>query len=329
VNIARQMHELAERSDDAATRDAALRLEMYEKLREEPPADCPHPPESVLPVDPEFAALYADVACEGAVVAARSKVVVCGLARNIGHILPLTLQRIDRLGQSFGDWSLVVVENDSTDDTKEILREVADANPGRVVCDMRDLGRPYLRGFEPARVQAYAEYRNRYRELAREHYPDADYVIPIDLDAWGGWSDSGVLNGIGWLNRIERAACMASVSLFRDPRMRIGDHAVWAHYDQWAFRWQGWQNRLDEWFVFWRPPPGSHPLQVNSAFGGLAIYKAKPFWDHEYASDDGDIEHVGLHRRMIANGWGVFLNPAQRCVMMWMSDGGDHGNDQH
>jgi hypothetical protein len=327
MTIAKQMHELAERSEHAAARDVATRLEMYERVREDSPADSPHPPDKVLPVDPEFASLFTEVACEGAVVAAKSKVVLCGMARNIGHILPLSLQRIKRLSEFFAEWSFVCVENDSTDDTKKILQDFCEANPGRAVCDLRDLGRPHLRGFEPARVQAYAEYRNRYRELAQQQCPDADFVIPIDLDAWGGWSDHGVLNGIGWLNRIERAACMSSVSLFKDSQLLLSDRVAWAHYDQWAFRWHGWRARLDPWFVFWLPPPGAHPLQVNSAFGGLAIYKADPFWAHEYASDDGDIEHVGLHRRMIDSGWGVFLNPGQRCVMQWVPDGGRNSDD--
>jgi len=319
ITIAQQMHDLSERTDDDASRNAALRLEMYERMRQEVPADCPHPPDKVLPIDPEFADLYAELACEGAMVAARSKVVFCGMARNIGHILPLTLQRIDRLGRSFEQSSLVVIENDSTDNTKDILRVAAEENPGRVVCEMRDLGRPHLRGFEPARVQAYAEYRNRYREIARERYPDADYIIPIDLDAWGGWSDTGVLNGIGWLNRIDRAACMASTSLYQHPDLiKHGEAKSWTHYDQWAFRWHGWGMRLEQWFVVWLPPPGAYPIQVCSAFGGLAIYKAEPFFAHEYASDDGDIEHAGLHRRMVDAGWGVFLNPAQRCVMHWV-----------
>lgn len=329
MSIAAKMHELAERSVDAAAREAATRLEMYELLREEQPADCPYPPDKVLPVDQEFAELYTEMACEGAAVAAQSKVVFCGLARNIGHVLPLTLQRIDQTGKFFGDWSFVCVENDSTDNTKDILRAVQESDPLRAVCDMRDLGRPHLRGWEPERVQRYAEYRNRYREIARERWPDADWVIPIDLDAWGGWSIRGVLNGIGWMNRIERAGCMASTSLFQHPQLLLDNEVSWAHYDQWAFRWHGWTKRLEPWFVFWRPPPGAPPLQLNSAFGGLAIYRAKALYEHEYASDDGDIEHAGLHRRMIAGGWGVFLNPAQRCVMQWIqADGGNHSDDQ-
>lgn len=328
MTIAEQMHDIAVNAVNEDVRQAAARLEMYERLREQEPDDCEHTPDKVLPVDAEFSGLYAEMAIEGAAVAARSKVVFCGMARNIGNILPLTLQRIERMGNRFAEWSFICVENDSTDDTKEILSAAAAADD-RIVADIRDLGRPHLRGFEPARVQAYAEYRNRYRQLAREHDGDADWIVPIDLDAWGGYSINGMLNGVGWLNRIERAACMASTSLFQHSQLQVDGKVTWAHYDQWAFRWHGWSNRLEPWFVFWLPPPGAHPLQVNSAFGGLAVYRAEPFWQCEYASDSGDIEHVGLHRRMIQAGWSVFLNPAQRCVMGWIADDGrQHSGDQ-
>lgn len=315
------MHDIVVGATDDQVRQAAARLEMYERLRENDPADCDFPPDKVLPVDREFSSLYAEMAIEGAAIASQSRVVFCGMARDIADVLPVTIDRIKRTGRQFANWSFVCVENDSTDGTKEILASAA-AEDERIVVDMRDLGRPHLRGFEPERVQRYAEYRNRYREIAYERWPDADFVIPIDLDAWGGWSIHGVLNGIGWLSRIDRAACMASTSLYRNSRITNDGKSPWTHYDQWAFRWQGWTTRLETWFVFWLPPPGSYPIQVNSAFGGLAIYKSAPFWQCEYASDNGDIEHVGLHRRMIEAGWSVFLNPSQRCVMMWSPDDG-------
>ncbi len=272
-------------------------------------------PDAALPVDREFAAQWADVVAEGLSAAARAKIVVVGMARDIGEVLPLSLQRLEGISRLFRDWACIIVENDSTDNTKDILRQYEADNPGRVTAVLQDLNRPHRRGFEPARVQAYAEYRNQYRRIAAEKHADADFVLAVDLDPAGGWSTLGIINGVGWLGRIEDAACMASTSIFGSPNVTVGGERVWAHYDQWAFRAYGWGRRMEPWFTFWLPPPGAHPIEVYSSFGAAALYRAKPFFEHEYRSIGGDIEHVGLHRLMRESGWRIFHNPGQRTLM--------------
>jgi glycosyltransferase involved in cell wall biosynthesis len=291
-------------------------------------------PDVALPVDYEFSGLYADVTCEGALLAARTSVVVVGLARDIAGILPASIDRIHSTARHFAKWKAIVVENDSTDGTKDVLTKWAGDKPDNVIVQMTDNGRPHLRGFERSRVVAMADYRNRCRDLVREHAPDAELVIAVDLDAWGGWSQHGVINGVGWHARLPQAACMASTSLFKHPGSMIDGEIPWCHYDNWAYRWLGWSNRLGPWFTFWLPPPGAPPIDVCSAFGGLAIYKAKPYLEAEYSGDNGDCEHVNFHRMMQDKGWTVHLNPAQRCVMTWLADeepsdgGGQHSDDQ-
>jgi glycosyltransferase involved in cell wall biosynthesis len=292
-------------------------------------------PDVALPVDYEFAGVYADAVCEGALVAARSKVCIVGLARNIGGILPVSISRIEETVRHFAAWKAVVFENDSEDDTKAVLSQWAADDPEHVVVQLVNNGRPHLHGFEQARVVAMADYRNRCREMVREHMPDADYVIVLDLDAWGGWSVHGIINGIGWHSRIPKAACMASTSLFKHRGTLIDGKAPWAHYDNWAYRWLGWATRIGPWFTFWLPPPGAPPIEVNSAFGGCGIYKTQPYLEAEYSGDNGDCEHVNFHRTMKNKGWTIYLNPAQRCVMTWLadedeepSDGGQHRDHQ-
>ena len=111
-----------------------------------------HTPDAALPVDHEFAALYADVTCEGALVATKSKVAIVGLARNIGGILPHSIERIHKLARHFADWRAIVVENDSEDNTKEVLTKWATDEPAHVVVELLVNGRPHLRGFERERV---------------------------------------------------------------------------------------------------------------------------------------------------------------------------------
>lgn len=279
-----------------------------------------HLPDAVLPVDPEFTQQYVNATCEGAVTAAGLKVVFVGLARNLGDILPATMERIYATAAMFRDYRIVIVENDSEDGTAETLQQWAVEDPEHVIVQTNKTGRPQLRGFEPQRMQAMAEYRNQCQDLVREHCGDCDYVIVLDTDAWGGWSNQGICNGIMWLQRMPHAGCMASTSLFKHFGIQIAGKTEWCHYDQFAFRLYGYGVRMEPWFSFWLPPPGAKPIEVLSAFGGLAIYKPEAYMSATYSSPDGDCEHVHFHRMMKSKGWTIHLNPAQRCVMSWLAD---------
>ena len=280
-----------------------------------------------VPIDPEFASLYADAWAHGAGIAGRSKVVIVGMARDVERQLPGTFEFIRRVGRQFREWAAVIVENDSTDNTKAMLHAFAADNEGRVTVECRDYGRERLRGFEAVRVQRYAEYRNRYSDIARELHPDADYVLAIDTDP-ESMSSHGIINGLGWLDAFEDAGGMASLSLYQAMALANVPEPQWCHYDQWAFRWHGWSPRMAAWFTLWIPPPGSPPIRVLSAFGAGCLYRAKPFYAARYASVGGDIEHVGLHSAMHKAGWRMYLNPAQRSLMHWMpKDAGQHSHD--
>ncbi len=279
-------------------------------------------PDDALPIDEEFSELANEVAAEGFASAKTQKVCIVGMARGIAGVLPSNLARLEVIGSLFADWRAVVVENDSTDGTKDILLDWEEKHPGKVIADCRDIGRERLSGFEPARVERYAEYRTRYRDIAADHFGDSDVILAVDFDPWGGWSTFGIVNGIGWMDRLPKAAGMASVSLYEQelPTQDDGRVKLLCHYDQWAWRYAGWKHRWERHFPLWLPTPGSPPIQCRSAFGALTIYRADPFFTHAPVSIDGDIEHVGLHRAMCAAGWDFYLNPSQRTLMHWIPD---------
>lgn len=327
IDIARELSDLAARQNiDAPTKSMAEELARYESQRTER-ADR-FLPDAVHPVDDEWQSLFDEVTREGREFASKSHLTICGMARNIGGILPVTIHRLRQLTKHFAGCAVCVVENDSTDNTKEILADFERQNPGSVVAHMQDYNWPHLHGWEPERVQRYAMLRNTYRELSQDHWPHTNLILCVDLDCWGGWSVDGLLNGVGWMQRKKTAACMASVSLFQHQFFTSGP--AWGHYDTWALRVHGWKHELHPWKTLWLPPAGSPPVPVYSAFGAAAFYRPEPFWQNAYESIDGDIEHAGLHRSMIADGWDIFLNPSQRSLMLWLteeSDAGRHDND--
>jgi hypothetical protein len=103
------------------------------------------------------------------------------------------------------------------------------------------------------------------------------------------------------------------------------------HYDAFACRWNHWRQRDQQWFHHWHPPVGSPPVEVNSAFGQLAIYDGLRFLQGRY--DGSDCEHVTFHRSIQAaasqedgdyyhgpGGTRMALNPSMRCVSFWIPD---------
>lgn len=275
-------------------------------------------PDLLAPVENEWFDLYLDNVANGLDIAKKSKVVFVGLARSIEWAIPNATHRISESGKLFADWKVVVFENDSEDGTKEILKRWQDIEePGRVHLSLNDFGFEHLHGWQPLRVERYALYRNECRKMAQEIMPDADFVVVMDYDAWGGHSHDGLFNSVSWLNKTPNAGCMASVSLFqiRDNEGRLN----LCHYDQWAFRWESWSHRIAPWFTRWIPPVGCPPMKVRSAFGGLAVYRPAPFFASQYQGGP-DIEHVGLHKAMKAIGYDVYLNSGSRVTMEWVCD---------
>ena len=283
-------------------------------------------PDKVLPPDSEFASQYESLTADGECRMRDMSVVFAGCARDCGPVLKANLWRLEEMGRQFRSWSAVVVENDSTDGTKDTLDAWSRAYDHCHVITA-DNGRPHLHGFEKERMAALAEYRGMYHRFIREQYADASVVVVVDLDVWGGYA--GLANGIGWLGRLgPRVGGLASTSLFQATVHT--SEKLWLHYDQFAWRWQGWRNRMYErWWPLWIPPVGSMPIQVCSSFGGMAVYRTAAFLDGRYWSDDGDIEHVGLHRDMAKRGWSMWHNPSQRVVVLWEpADAGQHGDTQ-
>jgi hypothetical protein len=140
----------------------------------------------------------------------------------------------------------------------------------------------------------------------------------LDTDPHGGFSIDGVLNSLGWFcemlgesfHRREPGA-MASYSLYMQEESpgRFGA----AQYDAYAARLNHWEDdRQMTWFHTLVPPVGSDPIPMNSAFGGLCLYRTAAYLAGVY--EGGDCEHVLHHKAMQRAGYQLFLNPGSRYV---------------
>jgi hypothetical protein len=272
-----------------------------------------------------FAVDYAERAQEGARRLKSSRVAFVGLARNCAVRLAQNLGLVESLGNLCQSWQLHVESNDCEDQTLEVLADFCADRP-HATFHYAVLGRQHHPAeFAGRRTIALAEYRDACQRWVRSCASDADYVIVIDFDAWGGWNQQGVLNGIGWLVELPGAYGMASTSL---SQYDFGSGPQWTHYDLWALRGVGqpgcdfdsYQNGIGGWGFTWFPPVGSPPVLVSSAFGGMTIYRTDAYLRGTY---DGttDCEHVPFHRSIRgATGQHLYLNPSQRMLMSWIPE---------
>lgn len=276
-------------------------------------------PEDFWKIEPAYQSQYDKYVAIGREVAARSSVCFLAIARNAMPFVENTLVLLDEAAGCFSEAKFYVYENDSTDGTTEILGRYAESRPW-ATHEHATLHRPDFRGFEEDRTIALAEYRNRCRRWAIENAPKADYVVVLDADPMGGFSPEGILNSIGWLEEYGTEQCrrlmpggMASASIIVAPHPDNPESFMIAQYDAWAARLNWWEDRRQHrWFHELLPPVGSEPIPMNSAFGGLAVYRAQAFYETGVEYVGGDCEHVSLHKTMRRAGYQMFLNPGCR-----------------
>jgi hypothetical protein len=267
-------------------------------------------------LDDAYAASYREHVEFGRVAARRQKLAIVSIARNAVPHLKNTLMLVDELAGLWRDCALYVYENDSTDGTAGALDEFAIRQ--WVTIEHGKMGGEDSRGFEPERTVRLAKCRTKCQEWVRQNAADASYVMVLDTDPHGGFSVDGVLHSLGCfcemlgesIHRREPGA-MASYSLF----LREESPGVYgaASYDSWAARLNHWaDDRQHAWFHLLMPPVASPPIPMNSAFGGLCLYRKEAYLSGTY--EGGDCEHVFLHKSMQKAGYQLFLNPGSRYV---------------
>lgn len=222
---------------------------------------------------------------------------VCGLCHNNARTLPNTLSRIEGLSAHFKEAALVVYENDSTDGTFSLLQK-------HPKIDLVSENLPLFKQFGPVATRKRALHmalcRNKYLDVVKKSYSSYDYMVVTDMDLLD-WKVEGVLHSLSYMDKYD--------SLTANGLDKYQDKVI--YYDTWSLvRDMVVQNkRLCEPFSM-----ESAPIGVDSAFGGLAIYKIPSIMSLSYGlwHDSFGVygsEHTGLHVALKGIGGGQAINP--------------------
>ncbi len=241
---------------------------------------------------------------------------VAGVVRNGGRFLARELARMRAATAGFSAVQVLLVESDSSDNTLQVLAQVGQTWPA-----LRVISQGSLRAQLPQRTARIAHCRNIYLdELANNPlYADVSHVLVADLDRVCADISSAAL-----------ASCWPGVPGWDACFANQGD---W-YYDVWALRhpvWcpgDAWQEHARLLPLLGEPEatnlalfsrqvhiPADRPwIEVDSAFGGLAVYRRDALLGLRYVGLDGQgaeiCEHVSLHAQMRARGARLYINPA-------------------
>jgi len=198
------------------------------------------------------------------------KVLICGVCRNIEEAIPNTRASVEKVGSQFADYRVIIYENNSTDNTKELLRSWEKEDP-RLLLISEQLSAGELRRRSVMKITHRIEKISMARNLVLAeamdpYFDDYKYVIWADLDFLKPWDVDGIVETILHPEKEWDAVfAYGAYDLFalRSLECPIGFELLGSPY---------W-SRLDEirkQFVLHEKDPWK---KVYSAFGGLGIYK--------------------------------------------------------
>ena len=244
------------------------------------------------------------------------EVVILGLCRNVSIEIK---NDVIRLLSSFQDFSKIhfrFVESDSSDSTLQVLENLKKNVPN---FDFVTLGN--LQEEIAERVARICHCRNVCLSILSKDPALADcaYVVVSDLDGVNSLLTRTAVMSC-W-KRSDWDACMANQAA---PYYDIYAlrHPDWSPNDCWHFEDELRSKGMNPFSARQKAiysrmitiSPDSAWIPVQSAFGGLAIYKRELFNNVKYSSmlPNGEhvCEHVTLHQQMKANGARLFINPS-------------------
>ncbi len=248
-------------------------------------------------------------------------VVFAGLARDLEKELPQTIERIKITAELFKDYRVVVFENDSKDGTRDLLKDWARQDnkvilvecAGNTECKFGEKSMYEIGPFSMNRMQKMANFRNYYLKLIKKRFSHFDYLLVLDMDLDGPWSNDGIAQTIAhgdwdgifayglhslpgtfatYLTLYDGLAYVGNNSSYQDAATPIVNYLKMNFLDL-----RGVQ-RCDDF------------IPVKSSFSGMAIYKMKSIKNAWYNASRL-CEHVGFHEQMAKGGHGKFyINPS-------------------
>jgi hypothetical protein len=261
----------------------------------------------------------------------KPRIVVAGCARDCGEHLDRIFENINKLTTYYPGTALVLVENDSIDNTFERL---IDKGKHFIRTSINKL--PNLSKQIPLRTQRLAFVRNLIIDILREErFQDCDIVLMIDFDevCTDSWDIDELSRAFVYLmSNTQLMACFSNCNghyydlwALRHPKICPVD--IWL--DAFKYRLMT-ESSVEDAFLnkvtphIFQIPTSLPPFSVDSAFGGMGIYSMNAIraTSSEYVGEQSSrltlhsgedaivryqkCEHVSFHQGMVTKLGGQF-----------------------
>lgn len=255
-----------------------------------------------------------------------STLIICSIVRNAEKGLRRNIPIINSLCRKFNDFTIVIYENDSIDNTKQILHAWQQSMPQKihVISEDTDSSKTIptseeVSGVNPffsrKRIAKMANLRNKYLTYLEENSLKSDFIMVVDLDVASLCLD-GILDSF---EKSDRWDIVTAYGYSTGPNLRRRYHDTYALTKlNTSDRPQTESDIITNASEMARIcKSSSNLIPVDSAFGGLAIYKFKAIQGLRYQVEPNNdsrvevhCEHFSLNRQAAKKGFNrIFINP--------------------
>ena len=251
------------------------------------------------------------------------KIIFCGCIRNSASELCSNIPTIEKICSFFEDYRIIIVENNSTDNTKEVLKKWENQN-SRVIPLLFDFDESKYdehitpKGYNPSfiykRIIKLVDYRNIYMDyISNQLNFDSDYITIIDYDL-SDININGFFTSFG--SEFEWDAVTANGYSY-SPFMRRRFHDTYPLFEA-GMPFVDSLEKIDAYRKIFEPLRKGMPfIRVASAYNGIAIFKSSVRKKLRYQllfNNNGGVEvlndHVSIFKQMIELGHDkIYINP--------------------
>jgi hypothetical protein len=240
------------------------------------------------------------------------KVAFCGLIRDREDTIPHLISKVEDVGKYFKDWEVLIVENDSKDNTRSMLLDWSNKSKKVSVLGCGGINLPECKlNMKPTtehdisdyRITKMATLRNIYLDELKKR-DDIDLVIVWDFDLVSEIDETGLFKtGHKLLMNNEINAICSNGIIKNDPLSLIPGKKLkkklgilsYYYYDTYAYR--EFDDEItpikDKQYYdeFYRKDPSEWSnnkdielKKVRSCFGGFTIYKKEALLNSRYGT---------------------------------------------
>jgi len=253
---------------------------------------------------------------------AKNKKVVFGLlARDVSLNFEFMKKRIQVLSSYFKEYKILIFENDSIDNTRELFTKWETQDKNVVLMNCCSFGNCNCKlsveqltrlARDAKRMDMLRFFREHLLQRVQKDYNDYDYYILIDFDLPGAFYLDGFFTSFennDWDMLYARGITTIPMSnhyYIYDSFAFIAENQAFDYVD----------NNKNEFFamnkILNKIPIGGSRIKCRSGFNGIAIYKIQSILKCSYYSHPKKFkcEHIDLHHDMYKKGFDkIYFNP--------------------